>query len=128
MIQPLGHHAVTCLVARSIVGLTIVVYIMYDLWMPAQPARDDAVVGHTRHTAHSAGLLLATSQPGILAHLVCKLLNEDQRSNEDVCILHVFCECSIVAGISQLFKQVTHNLNADVAAVGVDVLDSLCQS
>ena len=62
-----------------------------------------------------------------LTDLVCKLFNEDQGANEDVGILHVFAEDSKVAGISKLFKQVTHNLDAHIAAVRIDVLDGLCQ-
>ena len=62
------------------------------------------------------------------ANLFCKLLYEDEGSNEHISICHVLGEGCIVAGVSQFFQQVTHNLHTDTAAIGVDVLDCLSES
>jgi len=62
------------------------------------------------------------------ANLFCKLLYEDEGSNEHISICHVLGEGRIVAGVSQFFQQVTHNLHTDIAAIGVDVLDCLSES
>ena len=62
------------------------------------------------------------------SNLFCKFFYEDEGPNEHISISHVLGEGCVVAGVSQLFQQVTHNLHTDIGAVGIDVLDCLSKS
>lgn len=77
---------------------------------------------------HKGVIMQVKGWNGKGSNLFCKLLYEDEGSNEHISICHVLGEGCIVAGISQLFQQVTHNLHADIAAVGIDVLNCLSKS
>ena len=47
-------------------------------------------------------------------YLICKLLNENERSDKEVGCCHVCLEALIVLVVSQLFQQIADNFNADL--------------
>ena len=62
------------------------------------------------------------SRADCLDNLICELLNEDKRANENVCRGNILLECLEILDITKFLKEVAYDLNAHLAALGVDVL------